>query len=237
MFKAHSFVPGSIVETGTADGELDDEVGREVTALFAAERRRRGGKLFDGLLFSVERLEEQQIVGRFVRYSLFVAQLARPELFDILRVRPLGVSGLLTCADGVVFGQRDDLVTQDAGLWELVPAGGIDPSSRDETGRIDVVSQILKEMCEEIGVGREQADSALPFGMIENLDNHVIDIAIEIKTVLDGQKIRWLFRHRGNGEYTELMLVPPAEVPGFVERCGGELTEISRFLLQERGLA
>ena len=237
MFRTHPFPSGGIVEATDPDRDIGAEAGREGVALFEVENRRRGGVLFDGLAFSVERLDGKQIVGRFVRYSRFVAQAAKPDLFDVLRVRPLAVSGLLTCADGVVFGRRAASVTQDAGLWELVPSGGVDPSCRDATGRIDVVGQVLNELREEIGIERGQVGSAVPFAVVENIGDHVIDVAVAIETRLAAGEIRRLFRQGGSGEYADLAIVPLADVPQFVKRFGGELAGISRFLLRERGLS
>lgn len=236
MFKVYPFVPGGIVEAPGEPREFGEEIGREVEALFAAGNRRRGGKMFDGLTFSVENLDDQRVVGRFVRYSLLVAQLAKPDLFDVLRVRPLGVSGLVTCADGIVFGRRHAAMTLDAGLWELGPSGGVDSSSRDGNGRIDVVGQICDEMREEIGIGREHVMSASPFALVENCDNHVIEVAVDIAVSLDGREIRRLFREVGSGEYTELAVVPPDQIRSFVEHRDGEWVEVSRILLREKGL-
>lgn len=236
VFRSYPFPPGGVVEAPGEGRAVGEAVGREVAALFAAENRRRGGGMFDGLLFSVERFGEDRVVGRFVRYSQFIAQLARPGLFDALRVRPMGVSGLVTCADGLVFGKRREGLTLDAGLWELAPSGGVDPSSRDGGGRIDVVAQILDEMHEEIGIGRECVASAVPFVLVENVENHVTEAVIAIALSLGGEEVRRWFGEGGSGEYTEIAVVPEGDVRSFAEARDGQMVAVSRRLLQDKGL-
>ena len=140
MLKGHPFPAGGIVETPGEGRPLDAELVRQVADLFEAENRRRGGVMFDGLLFSVERIGEDAVTGRFVRYSRAVAQLARPELFEALRVRPMGVSGVATCADGFAFGRRHEGLTLDAGLWELVP----EPQERRKRRSADFYGEICR---------------------------------------------------------------------------------------------
>lgn len=236
MFRAYPFLPHAVVEAAGKGKKLGDEARREVAEIYESEKRRRGGDLFDGLLFSVEGIDGERISGRFVNYSLFIAQSAKPELFDVLGVRPLGVSGLLVCSDGIVFGRRNVTVTQDPGLWELAPSGGIDPSCRKEDGRIDAVGHVLREMHEEIGAGAEHVSSASPFVVIENTDSHVIDIGIDIKISLGEEEILRLFRRGGSNEYTDLMVIPPVGLAEFSARCEDGMAEDSRFLLQAYGL-
>lgn len=236
MFRTFPFPTDGIVEGPDGGRTINDELSLEVTDLFNTANRRGGGAMFDGLLFSAEQFDERRIVGHFVRYSLFIAQLEKPELFDVLQVRPLGVSGLLTCDDGVVFGRRHTALTLDAGLWELVPSGGVDPSCRNGGGRIDVVGQTLDELHEEAGIGREHVKSASPFALAENLDTHVIEVAIDIAVPLDGQEVQRLFRQGGSGEYTELVVVPRDEIPFFAERWKGEMVGASQIVLRLKGL-
>lgn len=128
MLSVHQFFPMARIRISNISTPLSAEVEAEVEHLWQVEQQRRGKALFNGKILSAIEVSPQQIIGRIVEYRHLIAQRARPELFDVLNVRPVAVSGLFECADGLVFGRRAGSMTQDAGLWELVPSGGIDTS-------------------------------------------------------------------------------------------------------------
>src|ERR1700733_13935178 len=74
----------------------------EVEQLWQAEQQRSGKPLTNGRILSAVEISPQRILGRVAEYRHLIAQRARPELFDVLRVRPVAVSGVLECADGLV---------------------------------------------------------------------------------------------------------------------------------------
>ena len=234
--RVHPFRPGTVVEAGSDGTDLDAALEAEVQALWEAEQARRGGNLFNNRLFSVQTLDEDRIVGRFVEYRLFVAQRAKPALFERLGVRPLAVSGLLRCAQGVVFGLRHGATTQESGLWELVPSGGVGPAADAGEGRVDVRRQLLDELGEEIGLDAGSVTDVRPFCLVEDTESNVLDIGIELVTVLEAEAIREAHRQRASDDYSDLEVVPVPEIPGIVARWGPRVAEVSRVLLRERGL-
>jgi len=181
--------------------------------------------LFDGPLFSVLSWDGAELVGAFMGYRHFVAQRRLPELRASLRIRPLAVSGLLECADGIVFGRRGD-TTQDAGLWELVPSGGIDAAPE---GIVDPAAHLRREAAEELGLHDLAVDP--PFAAVEDEGSGVLDIAMVARSPLDAAAILAAPR---SAEYGELAVIAPAAVPDFVARRA--VAAVSLALLRERGL-
>ena len=230
MLNVCDFLPTSTVISVAAKVKLPDSIEHEVEALWQMEQTRRGAAVFNSSLLSAVESSSQQIVGRVVEYRLLVAQRARPELYDVLQVRPVAVSGLLECADGIVFGRRAATVTQDAGLWELVPSGGLD-ASKFVPGEVDYRDQILLELHEEVGVGLESLSSARPFCLIEGIESHVLDIGIAMMSPLAGDALVRMHHVAGSLEYEELRVVARAELAEFMRREAANLVEVSAALI------
>ena len=129
---------------------------REIDLVWEAERARRGDALHDGLIFSVSSISPHRIFGHFVPYRWLVAQRRRPDLAIQLGIRPLAVSGLLRCRDGVIFGARNRDSEQDPGCWELVPSGGVGPATNRPNGTLAPERQVIEELAEEVGLGPAQ---------------------------------------------------------------------------------
>jgi hypothetical protein len=227
------FLPTSTVMSVAGKVKLPDLVERQVEALWQMEQTRRGTALFNGSLLSAIESSSEQIVGRVVEYRLLVAQRARPELYAVLQVRPVAVSGLLECPDGIVFGRRAVTVTQDAGSWELVPSGGLD-ASRFEPGEINFLSQILAELQEEVGIGIESLSSVTPFCLVECLESHVLDIGIAMMTPLAGAALIRMHGIAGSKEYVELRVVARTELADFMRSEASNLAEVSAALITFR---
>ena len=204
----------------------------EVEQLWQAEQVRRGKALFNGKIFSAVAITPDTIHGRIVEYRHLIAQRAKPELFEALNVRPLAVSGLFDCANGVVFGRRSGIMTQDAGLWELCPSGGLDASKIAAGGKIDYCAQILIELREEIGISPDAVTKIYPFCLVDDSDSHVLDIGIALTSRLSADEILALHRATATKEYDELLIVPHDEVAQFVESERGQLVAASAALLE-----
>jgi hypothetical protein len=202
----------------------------EVENLWLAEQRRRGTSIFNGSIFSAVEIVPLRISGRAVEYRHWVAQKARPELFDVLDVRPVAVSGLLECAEGIVFGRRGAAVTQDAGSWELVPSGGLDARNR-VPGEVDYCGHCMTELREEIGIDSNAVVSVKPFCLVEDLDSHVLDIGVAMESPLDADTVLRIHRAAVSKEYDELRVVPRAALAEFGRSEAAQLVRVSAALL------
>ncbi|MBM3565535.1 MAG: hypothetical protein FJX42_05425 [Alphaproteobacteria bacterium] len=234
MITVHGLSPNIEVLVSPGQPPLSADLHQAVMAAWVAERARRPN-LTDGSLFSIEDFSPQRITGRLVPYRRLVAARVRPELAARLAVRPLAVSGLLSCADGIVFGHRAPGVTDDAGRWELVPSGGVDDKAA--TGdRVDLGRQILSELHEEIGLESGDVSGLDIFCAVEDSETGTVDIGIALTTPLPAVEVHRGHKKCGDGEYAEIEIVAPDKIAAFVAGRGASLITVSRALLTYRNL-
>lgn len=206
--------------------EVPAQLAPIVDAVWEDEQARRGGALFNGRTVSVLSHTPGQIHARIVEYRMVLAKRRRPDLFSALPIRPLAVSGLLRCADGLVFGRRGQGVTTDAGLWELVPSGGLDAADGQACGPRQ---QILTELVEEVGLDATEIRDCRPFCLIEDRATGVFDIGVALQTDLDADAVEKAHR-RASDEYSELRIVPDHGIAEFL--TGGAILPASQLLLE-----
>lgn len=232
MLVAHEFLPDARVELLGEAPPLAPELETKVERLWLAERSRQGCGLFNGHTFSAVAVEPARLAGHRIEYRRLIAQRLCPELFDSLRVRPVGVSGLLQCADGIVFGRRARTGVQHPGLWELAPSGGIDTTDAVQPGVIDVRSQVLTELTEEVGLNRDQVGVPAPFCLVEDEELRVLDIGFALTApALTAGAILATHQASGSREYDELAVIPRGGLQHFLEQIGEQLMPVSRMLL------
>ncbi|NQV82504.1 MAG: hypothetical protein HQ494_01675 [Rhodospirillales bacterium] len=236
MLSVKSFSPDTEVIVTDGQCEITPELETRIQAIWDAEQDRRGDALFNGRMFSVQTMTAQRIEGFFVDYRLLIAQRLQPDLYDSLGVRPLAVSGLLSCPDGIVFGCRGAAMTQDANVWELAGSGGVDPSAVTDAGGIDLIARLYDEIGEEIGIGKDHLHDPEPFCLIEDPDSHVFEIAIAVTTPLDAAAITGKFLENRTEEYATLDIVTVSDIGKFLNIHHGNMSEASLTLLKERGL-
>ncbi|MEK7244820.1 MAG: NUDIX hydrolase, partial [Pseudomonadota bacterium] len=236
MLTVHDLSPNvEVIALGPAPA-LPASLEAEVSAIWEKEKAQRPDRLFDGRIFSVAALARERISGCFVPYRRLIAGRASPALFASLQVRPLAVSGLLTCADGIAFARRAAGLTDDPGRWELVPSGGVTPDCVDASGKVDLGRQILAELAEEVGMAASDVAMTGPFLAVEGGDSHVVDIGFALATPLVGDQVRARHARQGSSEYTEIAVVAESEIPRFAASLGAALAPVSRALLERRGL-
>ena len=218
---------------------LPTSLENEIEDLWLEEQERREKTIFNGCIMSATNVSCDGIVGHIVEYRHLIAQRARPDLFDVLRIRPVAVSGLLECSDGIVFGRRASAMTQDAGLWELLPSGGIDTSNITFRGsesadivEIDFRCQILTELSQEIGIKFDNLSAVRPFCLVEDTDSHVIDIGIMLKLPLSYNEIQGIYRDIATREYNELQIIPRLKIDNLIQRDAGQFVGVSVALVQ-----
>ena len=234
MLKTYPIDAGLVVTATTERLPLGPALERRVEGLWRQEQAKRAAPLFNGELLSVVSIAPPRIEACVAEYRCFIAQRGDTSLSAQLRVRPLAVSGLLRCRDGVVFGRRAATSTQDAGRWELVPSGGVDRRALWPDGRVDVVGHLVDELHEEIGCAPTAVTSAEPFLLVEDIASGVVDIGIDLALDLDAASV--LAAHGGaTNEYDALKVVKVSDVAGFVEQADAPLVEVSLALLRARG--
>jgi len=225
-------VPRRIV-LGAAPDLLSESLERRVEANWQ-EACRRPGLLYNGSLVSVVEVADGEVTVRPSEYRLLVAARREPALRQALAVRPLAVSGLVRLAAGVVLGRRADEVSYAAGVWELVPSGGIEPSDAAE-GEIDARSRLLAELEEEIHVTPERVVSAEPFALIHDTREELFDIAFDITIDLEPDDLLEAFERSERREYSAIEVVAESDLAAWAS-SGRSLLPVSRLLLESRGM-
>ena len=212
----------------------------ELDRLWAAAQRRMHGRLFNGQVFSADRIEPHLIAGHWTEFRRVVAQMDRPELHEVLRTRPLAVCGVIVGPAGVVLGRRPAGAVYQAGEWQLAPAGSIDPGAERDGGNVDYLAQLLREMREELGLPAAAVRDPRPLAIVEHAENgvgsHVADLGVALQTDLEASSILAAHAAHGDGEYDPLRVMPLDEVPRFVAQHAGTLNPQAPIFLRRRGL-
>jgi hypothetical protein len=208
----------------------DKAVMAAVEAIWEEAIAERPG-LFNGRVFSADRVSAGCIVGHWTEYRFGLAQMRRPELFEALGVRPVAVNGVITCPDGIVFGRRDPGAVYQAGLWQCPPAGSIERREGDGE-RVDLEAQLLAELEEELNLTAADVGAFRPLSAVEHPGSHVIDIGIAIETRLSATAIAG--RHAdasGRAEYDRIVVVPLATLDAQLEEWADRLVPPARSFL------
>jgi len=216
MFNVIELLPSVRVIDSGESLDISASNKEKIASIWEAEKQKRGGDLFNGRIFNVTEIARETITGFYVDYASIVAQHRDLSLFDTLNLRPLAVSGLVTLKEGLVFGLRNDNLTSDAGLWELVASGGVDDSVRLDNGTVDIREQFLNELSEEINLPADAIDEFAPMMMLEDSQTHVCDIVLEARLSIGADKLFPLFNECGCEEYVSIDVIPEHGRPRFV---------------------
>lgn len=234
-WQRHDVLPDLRLRITRPMPELAPGVDAEIDRLWQAAQVQTSNKLFNGHVFSADSITPHLINGHWTEFRRIVAQMRRPDLHADLGVRPLAVGGLVTGPDGVLFGRRPSGAVYQADMWQLPPAGSIDPGAALDDGWVDPLRQLLEELREELGLTAEQVAGPRPLCIVEHPGSHVLDLGIALTTQLSGAEIHTTHRHSGNTEYDPLMMVPLSNLSDFVGKAGKSLTPQAIFFLAKAG--
>ncbi len=188
-----------------------------IDEIWAAEKRLRGDRLFNGPLYSLVGRSVDRLTLQPIGYRHALARRRAPELVAAgLDLWPVAVTGVLTCRDGVVLGRRAGYLPDEPGLWEPAPAGGPD--------RLDPAAQVLAELREELGLRPEQVSPPQTCGLILDRSTGVFDIVLRMVTPLDAEAVHAAHRAYGTDEYSALTVVAPEHLPDFLAAETGQVT-------------
>ena len=232
----HEVTANPVVRIAREMPELPPELDARVERLWRAACTRveagGAGKLFNGLVFSADRLGANEITGHMTEFRRIVAQMDDPSMFAMLGLRPFAVCGVLRCAGGVVIGRRHQDAVYQPGMWQLPPAGSVDAAALQSDGRMDIAGALLAELAEELGLQPDQVDTPRPLCIVEHPGSHVCDFGLALNTGLDANAVLSAHRVSGNTEYGPLLVVPDADLAGFVAEAGRLLVPPAREFLK-----
>ncbi|MDR3537363.1 MAG: NUDIX hydrolase [Acetobacteraceae bacterium] len=235
-FVVHDLAPELMVRVTRPMPPLPAEIDARVEALWrqAASRVEAGGagRLFNGRVFSADRITPAAITGHMTEFRRIVAQMEDPSLFPALALRPLAVGGVLRCRDGVAVGRRPPAAVYQPGMWQLPPAGSVDASALGADGTIDLVAQVLTELREELGLPATSVTAPCPICVVEHPGSHVSDLGMALTTTVNAQAVLDAHRTDGNGEYDPLRVIGFQDIAGFVAEAGDLLVPPARIFLE-----
>ena len=227
MFKTQTLPENFIIQIKEHSSTLPPEVEQKINEVWEAEKTKREGKIFNGQVLSFVHFERGILEARVTDYRTYLAQVRLPNLYDQLKIRILAVSGLVAFGTDIIFGKRAAHVTQDAGMWELAPSGGLATDAVEE--------QFFEELNEELGLQRSMVASLRPFLFVEDTQSHVIDIGIDVKLCGSRSEINRALKRRSD-EYSEISWVKTSEMNQFCssERQRGGIVQTSLELLKAK---
>lgn len=215
---------------------LSPSVEAEIDTLWLAAQARTSGALFNGRVFSVDTITPHLLTGHLTEFRRIVAQMERPELHDVLAVRPMAVCGVLICGGGVVIGRRPARAVYQAAMWQLPPAGSVDAGALRLDGWLDLQLQLFTELREELGLSHASITEMRPLCLVEHPGSHVLDLGFLLQTPLRAGAVLAAHAGAGNAEYEDLHVVPLDALPTRLNRLGEGLAPPARVFLRQLGV-
>lgn len=212
----HEVVPALQVQVVREMPALSTSVEAEIDRLWAAGLARTDGALFNGRVFNADEIMPDAVRGHWTEYRRVVAQIERPDFYALLAIRPLAVGGAIVGPDGVVIGKRPENAVYQPDMWQLPPAGSLDPGAVGEDGIIDIARQVLTELREELGMAAETVRILRPLCIVEHAGSHVADLGVALETSLGAAAIAAAHAQAADAEYDPLRVVPLHDLAEFV---------------------
>lgn len=207
---------------------LADEKKRLVEVIWEQEQKRKGGRLFNGMILSAVEFNEKKLRGQFVPYKYFLAQTCDPSLKPDLKILPVSLSGLTMTDTSFILAKRASWVTQYPDLYELAPSGGVTELPFQET-TIDLKGQLLEGLQEEVGIDRSLVKKVKFFALIRDHQADAVELIADIEA-------KPFSLQSSTGEYAQIMNVPIKELEAFVNLHRLEFVPLSLAILKLRKL-
>ena len=159
------------------------------------------------VLCFIEKLNNS-IIAQVCDYKYFYAQSRHPDLFAVLNITILAVSGITICGNGIVVGKRSVNSLQDPGFWELTPSGSIEvPDLPLQIDTNYAKDQVIVELKEEIGILSEEIENISLIGYLMDTDAHVFDLLFAVKINTSSKELYSRFLHTISDEYTVIRII------------------------------
>lgn len=207
--------------------ELSDSLQQTIENCWKEEKERQGDQLFNGKLLSLISYDAGHLVGYFVEYKRYIAQLRNPNLAEVLKIKPVCVCGITSSKDHLLIGLRSSTVTQYPSLYDLAPSGGVDPVSL-EGNSINLKKQLEQELMEETGLSNEKVLSIKPFVLFDTFSQPCIEICATIEMRPEALHLT----KPAIEEYTELLWVEKSRLREFMTAYRHQFVPIAYYLLE-----
>lgn len=187
---------------------LPEKIQKQIDELWEVETQRQE-TLFNGQLLSYIESSPHRLVGEFIQYKEYIAQVLRPDLTDQLKIQPVGLTVFVTDGKSVLVGRRSEKVATHHHLYELVPSGGID-ASFFEKGRVNLHELVLHELYEEAGLTHNSVETLRATHLVHDPASDYYEVCF-ILTVKAAEEVK------SAGEHTELLWIPFDKISEFVK--------------------
>ncbi|MGZ3634197.1 MAG: NUDIX hydrolase [Parachlamydiaceae bacterium] len=211
--------------------KLSDYDERLVNQIWSEARARSQNTLFNGRLLRFISFQESknEVIGEFVEYKYYIAHLRNQYLKSVLNIYPIGISCICTCQNMFLFGKRSSTVTDYSGYYELVPSGGIDPESVQQNV-VNLQRQAKRELTEETGIAEQAVKSCIPYLFVVDHQTGIYEVCLKIElNRREEMEIPWK-----SDEYDLIEWKSLEKARSFIEKEGGNVVPLTRFLFQER---
>lgn len=180
-YQTFNIGPNFIIEARAPRGfELSDFHKTEIESIWRHEQSGRTSQLYNGEIFNLIEVNNQHLIGEFVDYRLYLAQLRNPSFVELLDIKPLCVSGLTIAGNKVLVGQRSENVTTHKTFFETVPSGGVDSTSLSGN-QINIKRQFENELWEETGISVTEIKNIELFSLIYDIAMNLYEICAEVQ--------------------------------------------------------
>ena len=201
-----------------------EDLDSKVEMAWQLEKDKRQGQVFDGNILRLASLEPGKLIGEYVPYKTYVAQLIDTQLKEELAICPVGVSGIVLSPKSVLLGERSSVVTLYPNYYELAPSGSISIDSLGIDGTVDFRMQLLVELFEETRIPPDKPTELFPFALTKDTSNLTLDICCLLRVEEE------LSLHL-NDEYPSLSWVPFENVETFVNEHSDKIVPTSLAIL------
>lgn len=212
---------------------LSDHQKTEIESIWRHEQLERSTRLFNGQMFNLIQLENDKLIGEFVDYKYYLAQLRNPSFIELLHIRPVCISGITLAGDKILIGQRSSNVTQYQDYYETVPSGGIDAEINAGSlvnEMIDLPRQFQKELWEETGISVTEIKKIEIFSLIYDPNEEMYDLCAEIHVNYSILKESI----QPTEEYPKFQWLSKQELKKFINAHPMDIVPLSLHLLKAR---
>lgn len=206
---------------------LPQDVLQEIKRIWQEESQIPGRYLFGGQLLSLVDLEADCLVGQFVPYEQYLAQVRNPELRSYLRICHLAVNGITRADEHLLIAKRAASVTQYPLHYELAPSGGISEKYLRPNGEIDYTAEIVGELEEETSFTKNQIQQITPLYLVFDAEEPSIELFLEVRLHPETS----ITTPAPHLEYPELHWVPESKLPLFLQNHPDAWVPLSKAIL------
>lgn len=198
-----------------------------INSLWKKEAEDSAKRLFNGQILNFVRWEGETLIGEFIEYKFYLAQVRDEGLRSLLNIEPIGASGITLTGDKVLFGKRSSYVTTYPEYYELVPSGSVDDGAL-LGDKIDLKKQFEVELWEETEISTTEIRTIEPLALIYDRQKKIYELCASI--TVNYSVVREELH--SSDEYLELRWVARSDLPAFLRKQKQPIVPISLELLK-----